>query len=147
MYFSRIKRLRRFADWSKNSPEYLRLMEIEQGLVEAIVVQGSSESEAGEREVELDDWLVWWGRHIAPPGGTSYEELPLWVKALPRVFFLAINASGNGRISKDELVAFYSFVVGFDSDRVKGCVDFAYSSMTSVSRTGSESSVSSLASN
>lgn len=130
--FRNLKRLRRFADWSKNSPEYLRLKEIEQGLVESIVAQGTVLGCDDERQVDLDDWLNWWARQIAPPGGTSFCELPLWVKALPRVFFLAINASGTGRITKDELSAFYSFVVGLESDRIKNCIDTAYRSMTSV---------------
>ncbi|XP_012260427.2 uncharacterized protein LOC105688577 [Athalia rosae] len=125
------ERLRRFADWSKNSPEYLRLMEIERGLVEAIVDQSGMRGENDLSQVDLDEWLNWWARQIAAPSGISFRELPLWVKAFPRVLFLAINASGTGRITKDELAAFYSFVIGFDSDRIKNCIDAAYRSMTS----------------
>ncbi|XP_046436589.1 uncharacterized protein [Neodiprion pinetum] len=124
------ERLRRFADWSKNSPEYLRLMEIEQGLIESIISRDLAASE-DDKQVDLEDWLNWWAQKVAPPGGRSFSDLPLWVKALPRVFFLAINTSATGRITKDEIAAFYSFVVGFDSDRIKSCIDVAYSSMTS----------------
>lgn len=52
---------------------------------------------------------------------------------MPRIFFLVINGTGNGKISKDEISNFYGSVVGLDADRIEKCLDIAYNSMTSVS--------------
>ncbi|KAG7213780.1 hypothetical protein KM043_003001 [Ampulex compressa] len=124
------ERLRRFADWSWNGPEYLRLLEIEQGLVELILQEGKGEGEAGRR-IDLDDWLSWWADVVAPPAGASYDDVPFWVKTMPRMFFLAINSAGTGVISKKELGAFYGSVVGLEPERIAKCLDIAHSSMTS----------------
>ncbi|XP_076297534.1 uncharacterized protein LOC143217298 isoform X1 [Lasioglossum baleicum] len=125
------ERLRRFADWSWNGPEYLRLMEAEQGLAELILQEKRYEPEDG-RGISLDEWLRWWARVVAPAGGTSYNDIPFWLKILPRIFFLAINGSASGIISKKELGSFYGSVVGLDMNRIAKCLDIAYNSMTSV---------------
>ncbi|XP_043490028.1 uncharacterized protein LOC122516356 isoform X2 [Polistes fuscatus] len=124
------EKLRRFADWSWNGPEYLRLLEVEKGLASLIFPEKKNETEE-MRKIDLDDWLSWWTQIITPVHGASYKELPFWIKMIPRIFFLAINANGNGRISKDEIANFYGSVVGLDSDRIKKCLDIAYNSMTS----------------
>ncbi|XP_076297535.1 uncharacterized protein LOC143217298 isoform X2 [Lasioglossum baleicum] len=124
------ERLRRFADWSWNGPEYLRLMEAEQGLAELILQEKRYEPEDG-RGISLDEWLRWWARVVAPAGGTSYNDIPFWLKILPRIFFLAINGSASGIISKKELGSFYGSVVGLDMNRIAKCLDIAYNSMTS----------------
>ncbi|XP_077276330.1 uncharacterized protein LOC143905067 isoform X2 [Temnothorax americanus] len=84
-----------------------------------------------DKKINLEDWLSWWAQIVAPPDGASYNDMPFWIKVMPRVFFLAINSSGNGMISKKELAAFYGSVVGLDTDRINKCLDIAYSSMTS----------------
>ncbi|XP_076655864.1 uncharacterized protein LOC143360677 [Halictus rubicundus] len=124
------ERLRRFADWSWNGPEYLRLMEAEQGLAELILQEKQHEPEGG-KGISLDEWLRWWARVVAPAGGTSYNDIPFWLKILPRIFFLAINSSASGIISKKELGSFYGSVVGLDANRIAKCLDIAYNSMTS----------------
>nr|XP_031845257.1 uncharacterized protein LOC116432455 [Nomia melanderi] len=124
------ERLRRFADWSWNGPEYLRLMEAEQGLAELILEERKYEDDEGKR-ISLDDWLRWWARIVAPAGGASYNDIPFWLKILPRIFFLAINSSANGIISKKELGSFYASVVGLDFKRISKSLDIAYNSMTS----------------
>ncbi|XP_076175126.1 uncharacterized protein LOC143150596 isoform X1 [Ptiloglossa arizonensis] len=124
------ERLRRFADWSWNGPEYLRLIEAEEGLSELILDERKYEGEQGKK-ISLDEWLRWWTRVVAPVGGASYNDIPFWLKILPRIFFLAINSSANGVISKQELASFYGFVVGLDPDRIAKCLDIAYNSMTS----------------
>ncbi|XP_070149999.1 uncharacterized protein [Polyergus mexicanus] len=130
------ERLRRFADWSWNGPEYLRLLEIENGLA-GLILQDKNrklanvESAEPDKKVDLDDWLSWWAKIIAPPDGASYNDMPFWIKVMPRVFFLAINSSGSGMISKKELAAFYGSVIGLDTDRINKCLDIAYNSMTS----------------
>jgi len=126
------KRLRRFADWSWNGPEYLRLLEIENGFA-GLILQDKKGPVELDKKIDLDDWLSWWAQIVAPPDGASYNDIPFWIKVMPRVFFLAINSSGNGMISKKELAAFYSSVVGLDTDRINKCLDIAYNSMTSVS--------------
>ncbi|XP_015603340.1 uncharacterized protein LOC107271639 [Cephus cinctus] len=125
------ERLRRFADWSRNSPEYLRLLEMEEGLIKAILFEKSNLDCDTERRIDLEEWLCWWARLVATSDTSSYSELPLWVKTIPRVLFLAINTSGSGRISKDELSAFYGSVVGLDYERINNCLDTAYRSLTS----------------
>lgn len=96
--------MRRFADWSWNGPEYLRLLEIENGLAGLILQDKKAPAEA-DRKIDLDDWLSWWALIVAPPDGASYNDMPFWIKVVPRVFFLAINSSGSGMISKKELAA------------------------------------------
>lgn len=124
------KRLRRFADWSWNGPEYLRLIEAEQGLADLIFQEKKNEGDRGK--ISLEEWLCWWARVVAPAGGASYNDIPFWLKILPRIFFLAINSSVNGVISKKELGSFYGSVVGLESDRISKCLDMAYNSVTSV---------------
>ncbi|XP_043581284.1 uncharacterized protein LOC122567124 [Bombus pyrosoma] len=123
------ERLRRFADWSWNGPEYLRLIEAEQGLADLIFQEKKKEGDRGK--ISLEEWLCWWARVVAPAGGASYNDIPFWLKILPRIFFLAINSSVNGVISKKELGSFYGSVVGLDSDRISKCLDMAYNSVTS----------------
>ncbi|XP_076766839.1 uncharacterized protein LOC143433375 [Xylocopa sonorina] len=124
------ERLRRFADWSWNGPEYLRLMEAEQGLAELILRENKHER-IEEKRINLEEWLCWWARVVAPADGATYNDIPFWLKILPRIFFLAINSSANGVISKKELESFYGSVVGLDSDRISKCLGMAYDSLTS----------------
>ncbi|XP_017798237.1 PREDICTED: uncharacterized protein LOC108579258 isoform X2 [Habropoda laboriosa] len=124
------KRLRRFADWSWNGPEYLRLTEVEQGLADLILEETAVESEEGKK-ISLEEWLCWWARAVSPAGGATYSDIPFWLKILPRIFFLAINGSANGVISKKELESFYGSVVGLDPERISKCLDVAYNSLTS----------------
>ncbi|KAF3427518.1 hypothetical protein E2986_09550 [Frieseomelitta varia] len=124
------ERLRRFADWSWNGPEYLRLIEAEQGLADLIFLQKKQEGDR-EKSISLEEWLCWWARVVAPAGGASYNDIPFWLKILPRILFLAINSAVNGVISKNELGSFYGSVVGLDSDRISKCLDVAYNSLTS----------------
>ncbi|XP_011702085.1 PREDICTED: uncharacterized protein LOC105458464 [Wasmannia auropunctata] len=124
------ERLRRFADWSWNGPEYLRLLEIENGFA-GLILQDKKGPAESDKKIDLDDWLSWWAQIVAPTEGASYNDMPFWIKVMPRVFFLAINSSGSGMISKKELAAFYGSVVGLDTDRINKCLDIAYNSMTS----------------
>ncbi|KYN30199.1 PREDICTED: uncharacterized protein LOC108758352 [Trachymyrmex cornetzi] len=124
------ERLRRFADWSWNGPEYLRLLEIENGFA-GLVLQDKKGLAEPNKKIDLEAWLSWWAQIVAPPDGASYNDMPFWVKVMPRVFFLAINSSGSGMISKKELAAFYGSVVGLDTDRINKCLDIAYNSLTS----------------
>ncbi|XP_017757218.1 PREDICTED: uncharacterized protein LOC108548673 [Eufriesea mexicana] len=124
------ERLRRFADWSWNGPEYLRLVEAEQGLADLIFREKKYEGDRA-RNISLEEWLGWWAHVVAPIGGATYSDIPFWLKILPRIFFLAINSSVNGMISKKELGSFYGSVVGLDSDRISKYLDMAYDSLTS----------------
>jgi len=125
--------LRRFADWSWNGPEYLRLLEIENGFA-GLILQDKKGPTESDKKINLDDWLSWWAQIVAPPDGASYNDVPFWIKVMPKVFFLAINSSGSGMISKKELAAFYGSVVGLDTDRINKCLDIAYNTMTSVNQ-------------
>lgn len=102
----------------------MRLLEIEQGLADLIFQE--------KKQISLEEWLCWWARVVAPIGGATYNEIPFWLKILPRIFFLAINNSISGIISKKELESFYGSVVGLDSDKISKYLDMAYNSLTSV---------------
>ena len=109
----------------------MRLIEAEQGLADLIFQQKKQESDR-EKSISLEEWLCWWARVVAPAGGASYNDIPFWLKILPRILFLAINSAVNGVISKKELGSFYGSVVGLDFDRISKCLDVAYNSLTSV---------------
>ncbi|XP_017893647.1 uncharacterized protein LOC108633133 [Ceratina calcarata] len=123
------ERLRRFADWSWNGPEYLRLMEAEQGLADLIL--HGNKCDKGRERISLEEWMRWWACIVAPPGGATYNDIPFWLKILPETLFLAINNSANGIISRKELGSFYGSVVGIDSKKISECLDIAYNSLTS----------------
>lgn len=123
--------MRRFADWSWNGPEYLRLLEAEQGLANLIVGEEKYEGD-GEKRISLEEWLDWWARVVAPAGGAGYDDIPFWLKIYPRILFLAMNSSASGIVTKKELESFYGSVVGLDFGRISKCLDMAYDSFTSV---------------
>lgn len=97
-----------------------------------LIFQQKKQEGDREKSISLEEWLCWWARVVAPAGGASYNDIPFWLKILPRIFFLAINSAVNGVISKKELGSFYESVVGLDSDRISKCLDIAYNSLTSV---------------
>ncbi|KAF6203713.1 hypothetical protein GE061_002046 [Apolygus lucorum] len=135
-------RLRHFAEWSTNSGEYLILQQVQQGLIETFIyplkrdVDSSESNENEERTptdldrlfLSMDDWLNYWGEIL--DGKKNFYDLPLWLQYLPKVVFTAINKSGSGCISKDELGAFYSSVMSYPPQKLSELLNEAYNAMT-----------------
>ncbi|KAK3919364.1 Sarcoplasmic calcium-binding proteins I, III, and IV [Frankliniella fusca] len=144
------ERLRHFADWSDNSSEYHILREVEHNFISTFLEPerrddggGTGASPAswgpedgvvvcptGERErvCSLDQWLSRWGAILDK--AKTFNELPVWLQYFPRVMFHVINKSGTGVVSRDELSAFYSSVLGLGAQRVGEVLDSAYKAMT-----------------
>ncbi|CAH1399007.1 unnamed protein product [Nezara viridula] len=132
------ERIRHFSDWSTNSGDYLVLEQVQQGFIETFIhplkPDTSSEAESlppidiNKLFLSIEDWLWFWG--LLLEGIKSYHELPIWLQYFPKVIFNAINKSGTGIITRDELSAFYSSVMGFSAQRVGEILDKAYRAMT-----------------
>ncbi|KAJ1526058.1 hypothetical protein ONE63_009224 [Megalurothrips usitatus] len=141
------ERLRHFADWSDNSSEYHILREVEHNFIVTFLEaeprddrgsgSGASGSDEGfvvcptgqrERICSLEQWLSRWGALLDK--AKTFSELPVWLQYFPRVMFAVINKSGTGVVSRDELSAFYSSVLGLGAQRVGEVLDAAYKAMT-----------------
>uniref|UniRef100_A0A0K8SRP9 Sarcoplasmic calcium-binding proteins II, V, VI, and VII n=1 Tax=Lygus hesperus TaxID=30085 RepID=A0A0K8SRP9_LYGHE len=136
------ERLRHFAEWSTNSGEYLILQQVQQGLIETFIYplkQDVDFSEGNENEertpkdldrlfLSIDDWLNFWGKILDEK--KNFFALPLWLQYFPKVVFTAINKSGSGWISKEELGAFYSSVMSYPPQKLNDLLNEAYSAMT-----------------
>ncbi|XP_014279939.1 uncharacterized protein Scp2 isoform X1 [Halyomorpha halys] len=132
------ERVRHFSDWSTNSGDYLVLEQVQQGFIETFIhplkpdtsseAEGSPPIDINKLFLSIEDWLWFWG--VLLEGIKSYHELPIWLQYFPKVIFNAINKSGSGVITRDELSAFYSSVMGFSAQRVGEMLDKAYRAMT-----------------
>ncbi|KAE8736545.1 hypothetical protein FOCC_FOCC018000, partial [Frankliniella occidentalis] len=142
------ERLRHFADWSDNSSEYHILREVEHNFISTFLEPERRDDDSGtspaswgpedgvvvcptgerERVCSLDQWLSRWGSILDK--AKTFNELPVWLQYFPRVMFHVINKSGTGVVSRDELSAFYSSVLGLGAQRVGEVLDSAYKAMT-----------------
>ncbi|KAG8320340.1 uncharacterized protein LOC124352855 [Homalodisca vitripennis] len=130
------ERLRRFADWSTNSPEFHVMVQVQHGFVTTFM---SSTSSVGDEEptkvalwkqyIGLEEWFHCWSKLCSTTH--SLSDFPVWLQYLPKLFFQAINKSGSGTISRDELSSFYSSMLGFTTQRVGEILDEAYKALTS----------------
>jgi hypothetical protein len=77
-----------------------------------------------------DGWLHKWSQLIF--GSKNLCDFPIWLQFFVKVLFQVINRCGSGIITRDELSAFYSSVLGLDTVRVGEILDIAYQAMTSV---------------
>lgn len=128
-----IERLRHFADWSTNSPEYNILREVERGFMETFL-QDCNDEKLGFRinnvpYLSLDGWLFKWAQLVS--GSKTLNDFPIWLQYFVKVLFQVINRSGSGIITKEELSAFYSSVLCLESNKVNEILDIAYQAMTS----------------
>lgn len=129
-----IERLRHFADWSTNSPEYNILREVERGFMETFLKDIPDDEKLGfelNRVTYLtrDGWLFKWAQLVT--GSRNLSDFPIWLQYFNKVLFQVINKSGCGVISQEELRAFYSSVLCLDSTAVDDLIDEAYQAMTS----------------
>ncbi|XP_018578949.1 uncharacterized protein LOC108917019 [Anoplophora glabripennis] len=128
-----IERLRHFADWSINSPEFNILREIERGFIQTFLA-GISNERLGFTVNDItyitkEGWLHKWSELIE--GSKNLGDFPVWLQFFVKVLFQVINRSGTGIITRDELSAFYSSVLGLDAVKVGEILDHAYQAMTS----------------
>ncbi|EFA12043.2 uncharacterized protein LOC103314771 isoform X1 [Tribolium castaneum] len=128
-----IERLRHFADWSINSPEFNILREVERGFIETFLCDISDEKLGftlnGEVYLTKDGWLHKWSQLTF--GSKNLCDFPIWLQFFVKVLFQVINRCGSGIITRDELSAFYSSVLGLDTVKVGEILDIAYQAMTS----------------
>ncbi|KAI5747036.1 hypothetical protein M8J77_010400 [Diaphorina citri] len=132
------ERIRRFAEWSENCGEYFVVEQIRCGFLDTFISSKKEEDNLNldieKIYIDQDHWLKKWNELIK--GAASLNSFPLWVQYFPRILFQAINKSGSGLISKEELRQFLFFIVGLDSKCVDQDVDRIYLVLTANGDTG-----------
>ncbi|KAL0270367.1 UNVERIFIED_CONTAM: hypothetical protein PYX00_007799 [Menopon gallinae] len=133
------ERLRHFSDWSKSSTEYSRLKEVQRGFIESFLLPEELENtihsyemlekKLNKEQLSLDEWLEKWNQILEK--SRNYQELPLWLQYFPKLLFHVINRSDTGIITKDELSAFYTSIVGLTATQIEGFLGNAYKALTS----------------
>ncbi|KAF5303887.1 hypothetical protein FQR65_LT08081 [Abscondita terminalis] len=127
------ERLRHFADWSTNSAEFNILQQVERGFMETFLEDIEDEKLGfkvnNQMFITREGWLHKWAQLVST--SKNLTDFPIWLQYLVKILFQVINRSGSGIISRDELSAFYSSVLGFDAIRVGEILDVAYQAMTS----------------
>ncbi|GLV40745.1 hypothetical protein CBL_13752 [Carabus blaptoides fortunei] len=128
------EKLRHFADWSPNSAEFHILREVQRGFIDTFLDYPDDNHHLGlqmndGRFISLEVWLHRWSRLVH--GAKRLSDFPLWLQYFVKILFQVINRSGSGIISRDELSAFYSSVLGLDTVKVGEILDQAYKAMTS----------------
>ncbi|KAB0801521.1 hypothetical protein PPYR_05875 [Photinus pyralis] len=127
------ERLRHFADWSINSAEFNILQQVERGFMDTFLEDITDERLGFKVNNQIfitkDGWLHKWAQLLST--SRNLTDFPIWLQYLVKILFQVINRSGSGIISRDELSAFYSSVLGFDAIRVGEILDVAYQAMTS----------------
>ncbi|XP_022197849.2 uncharacterized protein LOC111055015 [Nilaparvata lugens] len=127
------ERLKHFADWTDNSSEFSTLQQVQQGFVDDFILTKNADKEVFNTRLEkeivtIEEWLDVWGNLLQQ--ARNVHDLPVWLQYLPKLIFRAINKSGSGKISREELSSFYSSVLGFSTHRVEEIIDEAYNAMT-----------------
>ncbi|KAK5639237.1 hypothetical protein RI129_011729 [Pyrocoelia pectoralis] len=127
------ERLRHFADWSLNSTEFNILQQVERGFMETFLEDITDERLGfkvnNQMFITKEGWLHKWAQLLST--SRNLTDFPIWLQYLVKILFQVINRSGSGIITRDELSAFYSSVLGFDAIRVGEILDVAYQAMTS----------------
>ncbi|KAL1493231.1 hypothetical protein ABEB36_011323 [Hypothenemus hampei] len=128
-----IERLRHFADWSQNSPEYNILREVEKGFLSTFFTNISDDKYGFELNdmiyINNEGWLHKWSKLLQ--GAKNLVDFPIWLQFFVKVLFQVINRSGNGIITKNELNNFYSSVLCLSTSKITEILDIAYQAMTS----------------
>ncbi|KAK6639224.1 hypothetical protein RUM43_007494 [Polyplax serrata] len=136
------ERLRHFSDWSKNSSEYHRLREVQEGFIQTFLLppcpEGITQSykilekKLKKEQLSLDQWLNRWMDILSK--SHSFHDLPLWLQYFPKILFQIINRSGTGKITKEELSTFFASILSLTSLQVTPFVDEAFDALTSNSQ-------------
>ncbi|XP_066152883.1 uncharacterized protein [Euwallacea fornicatus] len=128
-----IERLRHFADWSQNSPEYNILREVEKGFITTFLTEVSNDKFGFEVNnvvyINNEGWLNKWAELLE--GSKNLTDFPIWLQFFVKVLFQVINRGGTGIITREELSNFYSSVLCLDVAKVGEILDLAYQAMTS----------------
>jgi len=127
------EKLRSFAGWTKDSKEYLALIDVNSTFYECICDQVRAEFKATDvsdseamipwedafqkysdqklsKTMNLNQWLNMWGRLCY--GSAGIADFPIWVQILPEIFFKVMDSHHNGFITPDEIQAFYRDMIG-----------------------------------
>uniref|UniRef100_A0A8D8M3V7 Sarcoplasmic calcium-binding proteins II, V, VI, and VII n=3 Tax=Cacopsylla melanoneura TaxID=428564 RepID=A0A8D8M3V7_9HEMI len=132
------ERIRRFAEWSESCGEYFVVEQIRIGFLDTFISskreEDNSNLEMEKIYIDQDHWLKMWNQLIR--GAESLNSFPLWIQYFPRILFQAINKSGSGLVSKEELRQFLFYIVGLDSKCVDSEVDTIYNVLTANGDTG-----------
>lgn len=83
-----------------------------------------------QRYLTKEGWLNKWSQLTLTSRNLS--DFPIWLQFFVKVLFQVINRSGTGVVSRDELSAFYSSVLGLDAVKVGEILDRSYQALTSV---------------
>ncbi|XP_050433698.1 uncharacterized protein LOC126841331 [Adelges cooleyi] len=123
-----VEKLRRFADWSPSSDEYIILKQVLEELVRVFFPCEEGQNVAFV-SLSTEDWLKTWQSTLNRCTGTS--TLPLWLKYLQNILFKSLD-SGNGIIEKDNLRRFFCTFLESNCEEAKETViDTLYKSLTS----------------
>ncbi|RZF48707.1 hypothetical protein LSTR_LSTR011337 [Laodelphax striatellus] len=127
------ERLKHFADWTDNSSEFSTLQQVQQGFVDDFILTRNADKEIFNTRLEkevvtIEEWLDVWGNLLLD--ARNVHDLPVWLQYLPKSIFRAINKTGSGTISREELSSFYSSVLGMGTHRVEEIIDEVYNAMT-----------------
>lgn len=127
------EKLRSFSGWSKDSKEYLELVDVNSTFYECLRDQVKAEFQATDtsdaeamipwedafqkysdqrlsKTMSLSQWLNMWGRLCY--GSAGIADFPIWVQILPEIFFKVMDRSHKGILSCDEIKNFYKDLIG-----------------------------------
>ncbi|XP_075221564.1 uncharacterized protein LOC142324603 [Lycorma delicatula] len=128
-----IEKLRHFADWTDNSPEFITLRQVKEGFVDHFISAQQSRDKGIKLKpqlqvISLEEWLGHWGKLLH--NAYNLADFPVWLQYLPKIIYQVINSSGSGVISRDELSSFYSSMLGLSAQQINELLNRAYVAMT-----------------
>ncbi|CAI6365198.1 unnamed protein product [Macrosiphum euphorbiae] len=122
------EKLRRFADWSPNSDEYIILKQVLTELIQ-VFIQCESGQSVAFTSLSTDDWLKIWCQTLSKC--TVASDMPLWLKYFQNILYKSLD-SGKGEIEKANLQRFYCTFLDSNCEEAKQVViDVIYDSLTS----------------
>ncbi|VVC39792.1 EF-hand domain pair [Cinara cedri] len=122
------EKLRRFADWSPSSDEYIILKQVLRELIQVFIPCESGQNVAFV-SLSTDDWLKIWCQTLS--SCAVAPDMPLWLKYFQNILFKSLD-SGKGEIEKANLQRFYSTFLDANCEEAKQVViDVVYNSLTS----------------
>ena len=88
------------------------------------------EKKIRKEQLSIDQWFDKWTGVLGK--SQNFNDLPIWLQYFPKILFNVINRTGNGIITKQELISFFSSLLSLPSTQINSFVDEAYKTMTSV---------------
>ncbi|XP_060852819.1 uncharacterized protein LOC132930787 isoform X1 [Rhopalosiphum padi] len=127
------EKLRRFADWSPNSDEYIILKQVLTELIQ-VFIQCESGQNVAFTSLSTDDWLKVWCQTLSRC--TVASDMPLWLKYFQNILFKSLDSGYydhcKGEIEKANLQRFYCTFLNSNCEEAKqSVIDAIYDSLTS----------------